>query len=431
MSRPLFSVLVPTRDRPDTLRHTLATVVNQGREDYEIVVADNCGSPETRRVVEELGSPLVRYTRSEEVLPMAANWERGLALCSGEYITVLGDDDAFLPSTLALAEKLIRVTGAEILSWRPHVYWWPDTIAYWVRSRLFIEFGNGASWIKSRKTLEGFYAGSRGFSEIPAIYWSFFHRNIIDEGRRRHGAFFVPVDAPPDISSGILGLHLTQRYAQSSRALSIRGNSGKSNGTAQWMRSLGNEQREKYYREERVGMRGMVHDSMVPSPNLIIFVASTKLKCKERYFPDDPLLGVNLEQVVRILLANLNLDPEAYEENLSDTLALASKIGMRVDPSAIPPKAPLERVPQRGPLAKDDGMIGGLAVDCDLVRVQNVADAASLAESLMPPVESYLEGGHGKARDRGFESYASSFPETETASRAEPGGWRAWLRRRA
>jgi glycosyltransferase involved in cell wall biosynthesis len=161
MTAPRFSVLIPARDRPDTLRHTLATVAAQGGGDYEIVVADNCGGAEIRRIAEQFAGPALRYLRSDEILPMAANWERGLGACSGEYVTVLGDDDAFLPSTLAAARKLIALTQAELISWRAHVYWWPDTIAYWHRNRLFVNLGGGASPVKSRPTLEQFYRARR------------------------------------------------------------------------------------------------------------------------------------------------------------------------------------------------------------------------------------------------------------------------------
>lgn len=416
MSRPLFSVLVPTRDRPDTLRHTLATVANQGREDYEIVVADNCGSPETRRVVDELGSPLVRYTRSDEVLPMAENWERGLALCSGDYVTVLGDDDAFLPSTLQLAEKLISATDAELVSWRPQTYWWPNTIAYWNRNRLYVSFGNSATLVDSRPALEQFYAGAIGFGVIPTVYTAFFHRRIVEEARRRHGGFFVPPDAPPDVSSGILGLHLTRRFAYSDRALTLRGNSAKSNGTAQWMRSLGSEQREVYFREERVGVQGMIHASLVPSPNLLVLIASTKLKCRERYFPDDATLKVDLHELVRSMVASLNHDPAAYDDNLRDARDLAAKIGMAIEPGSIPPKAFGEKPSGWGPMVNQHGQIDGLSVNCDLAGAYDVAAAARLVEALSPPADSFLAGA---ARDAGEAAADVSYEPAQAAQAAQ------------
>jgi glycosyltransferase involved in cell wall biosynthesis len=385
MNAPRFSILVPTRDRPATLRHTLATVAAQPGDDYEIVVADNCGGPETRAIVEALQAPAVRYLRSDEVLPMAENWERGLAQCSGEYVTVLGDDDGLVPSTLTLARRLIDITRSELISWSPHAYWWPDTIVPWLRNLLIVNPEDGAMQYESREVLEAFYRGAVGFSFIPMIYCAFFHRRLIDEARLRHGGFFVPRDTAPDISSGILGLHLTQSFTLSKRPLSIRGNSGKSNGTAQWARSLGAEQREIYFREERIGLQGMIHPALVPSPNLHIIVASAKLKCKEAYFPEDDALPVDLADVLRTMVANLNFEPEAYEDNLRDVEALAGKLGIELDPDEIPAMEMVERRRGWGFELNDDSSLARLRVNCDLAGVHHIADAARLVDALLPP----------------------------------------------
>lgn len=386
-----FSVLVPARDRPDTLRHTLATVLAQGGDDYEVVVADNCGGPEVRRVVDQFGSPRLRYSRSDEILPMAANWERGLALCRGEFITVLGDDDALVPDALAALRKLIAATRAEVITWRAHVYWWPDTIVTWNRNRLYVNLGGGARLVKSRSTLEQFYRGALGFELIPTIYTSFFHRRVVDDARRRHGGLFVPVDTAPDVASGILGLYLSEAFAVSGRPLSVRGNSGRSNGTAQWARSLGAKQREIYFREERVGLLGFIHRKLVPSPNLGILIASSKLKCKEACFPEDAGLQVDLPGLVRELIANLNHDPDAYDDNLRDARALAEKIDMRLDAADVPPKQPREQKVAWGPIVNADGEVDRICVNCDLAGVSDIAGAARLVEALMPPLDSFLE----------------------------------------
>lgn len=387
-----FSILVPTRDRPATLRHTLATIASQPGDDYEIVVADNCGTRETREIVEALDPRKVRYVRSEEVLPMAENWERGLAMCSGEYVTVLGDDDGFVPSTLEMARKLIAVSGAELLFWSPHTYWWPDTIVPWTRNLLVVDLRDGAAEIRSRPVLEQFYAGELSFGDIPMIYSGFFHRGIIEEAYRRHDGFFVPTDTAPDISSGILGLHITESHVRSHRPLSIRGNSGKSNGTAQWARSLGAEQRKVYFREERIGLQGMIHESLVPSPNLNIIVASAKLKCRAAYFPDDDALAVDLGRVVHDMVGSLNFDPEAYEDNLHDALALAKKLGITVDRDTVQPKHSRERKLAWGPQLNKDGTVPFINVNGNLAGLSNVADAARLIESLLSATEGYLRG---------------------------------------
>ena len=387
MSEMRFSILVPTRDRPETLRHTLATLAAQPGEDYEIIVADNCCTPETRRVVEEVGSPRIRYTRSEEVLPMSENWERGLALCTGEYVTVLGDDDAFVPSALAIARRLVELTHAEIIGWDPHVYWWPNAIVPWNRNLLVLLLGDQAMEVSSREVLEKFYRGEISMRQLPMIYTAFFHRGVIEEAKRRYDAFFVPKDTAPDVASGILGMHITESHVRCMRPLSIRGNSGKSTGTAQWARSLGAEQREKYFREERVGLQGMIHESLVPSPNLSVIVESVKLKCKDAYFPDDPSLEVDRGRLLGELLSSLNDDPEAYDDNLRDASALAEKLGIALAASQIPEKKSFTRTRTWGPTRNPDGTFAQWTINGDLAGLQHIADAARLVDAVLTPAE--------------------------------------------
>ena len=60
MSGPRFSVVIPTRERADTLRFALQTCLVQNYKDYEIVVCDNCSSSATKEVVELIRIPAHR-----------------------------------------------------------------------------------------------------------------------------------------------------------------------------------------------------------------------------------------------------------------------------------------------------------------------------------------------------------------------------------
>jgi len=383
MSTPRFSILIPTRDRPVTFRHTLATALSQSGDDFEIVVADNASGPAVATIVEEAASSRIRTIRSNEILPMTRNWELGLAQCRGEYVTILGDDDGLLPSTLQCARLLLDATQARLLSWTPHTYWWPDTIVYWNSNRLIARFGDGAHWYGSRSMLQGFYDDTQGYGMLPMIYSSFVHRDCIAGVVKRHGGYFN-IPQVPDVVSGVVNLLQSDRVLFSRRALSVRGNSGKSNGTAQWARSLGGKQRDTFFQEENAHLKEIIHPSLVPSPNLEILIASVKLQCKDLYFPDDRELNVNIASVVSRMLANLNSDPDAYEANLDEALQLARKHGIVVEPASIPNKGSVSRRKFSGPMPETDGKLSTLVVDCDQAGVQDVAAAARLADALMP-----------------------------------------------
>ena len=83
MATPRFSVVIPTRQRANTLRHTLQTCLAQDYDDYEIVVCDNFSSPETRQVVDDCASERIVYLRTSRPLAMSVNWELAVEQARG------------------------------------------------------------------------------------------------------------------------------------------------------------------------------------------------------------------------------------------------------------------------------------------------------------------------------------------------------------
>src|SRR5580698_6500214 len=91
MSDIKFSVVIPTRERPATLRHCLRTCLNQNFDDYEVIVSDNGSIAATREVVDEAASPKVRYVKTPEPLSLASSWEFAVSHAWGEYVLLIGD----------------------------------------------------------------------------------------------------------------------------------------------------------------------------------------------------------------------------------------------------------------------------------------------------------------------------------------------------
>src|SRR2546423_6112022 len=94
---PLFSIVIPTRNRGHLLKSALQSALDQRFSDYEIVVSNNCSSDNTAAVVEEVGGSTVRMVRPRQVLSMPDHWEFALDHARGQYVTYLSDDDALCP----------------------------------------------------------------------------------------------------------------------------------------------------------------------------------------------------------------------------------------------------------------------------------------------------------------------------------------------
>src|SRR6266511_1574677 len=125
--RPLISIVIPTRERVETLRSTLGTVVEQQSDRVEFIVADNASSDGTREFVATIRDSRLRYINSGKRLSMSANWELALSHARGDYIVIIGDDDAFIPGAV---DRLIGDMGtfpSDVYVWPKHTYVWPTS----------------------------------------------------------------------------------------------------------------------------------------------------------------------------------------------------------------------------------------------------------------------------------------------------------------
>ena len=112
----LLSVLLPTRDRLEYLRHAVESVRRQEGEDWEIVVSDNDSTEDVAGYVASLEDPRIRYVRTPRFVPVTENWNNALRHSRGDYVVMLGDDDALLPGYLrALTELVARFQDPDVI----------------------------------------------------------------------------------------------------------------------------------------------------------------------------------------------------------------------------------------------------------------------------------------------------------------------------
>jgi hypothetical protein len=102
-----ISVLLPTRDRLELLPHAVASIRRLEDPDWEIVISDNCSSGDVEGYVTSLGDERVRYLRTPELLPITDNWNNALEHSTGDYVLMLGDDDALLSDYFTTIRRLI------------------------------------------------------------------------------------------------------------------------------------------------------------------------------------------------------------------------------------------------------------------------------------------------------------------------------------
>lgn len=105
-ANPVISVIMPVYKRPQYFKKALESVLDQDfTGQYEIVVVDNNTEEgeanENQRIVEAAKSDKILYYRNEKNIGMFGNWNRGIELSRGKFVTYCHDDDLLLPSALS------------------------------------------------------------------------------------------------------------------------------------------------------------------------------------------------------------------------------------------------------------------------------------------------------------------------------------------
>jgi glycosyltransferase involved in cell wall biosynthesis len=113
VSGPLFSVIIPTFDRPDLLREAVESVLVQTVGDFECIVVDDAG-PTPAQVVSDRRVRVERHTSNRGE---AGARNTGLREARGRYVVFLDDDDEFTPDRLQLALEGLKSAPISIC-WR-------------------------------------------------------------------------------------------------------------------------------------------------------------------------------------------------------------------------------------------------------------------------------------------------------------------------
>lgn len=226
-----FTVVLPTRERHDTLLHSLRTVVEQDYEQLTIIVSDNMSSPATRQVVESFADPRINYLNTGRRVGMSENFEFALSHVQGGWVVVLGDDDGLLPGALHRADALIQATGCEAISSALCNFVWPGR-SQGQPGRLHVPLGrSGWSWRQSSSWRNRLMEHRADYSQLPYLYTGgMVAMSAVERMRRADGRLIC--SKVPDIYSALALSAVTERYLAVHEPLVIMGTSKHSSGSS-------------------------------------------------------------------------------------------------------------------------------------------------------------------------------------------------------
>jgi glycosyltransferase involved in cell wall biosynthesis len=228
----LITVMIPTRERADTLEHCLATCVNQTDDRLRILVSDNASQDSTKGVVERFQARdrRVEYINPGRRLGMSEHWEFALGQIHEGFVTVLGDDDALFPDALVTLREILGTRpDTDAISWPYSFYGYPELYVP-SKNHLGIAFDKRNEVRKSRDWLPKLTAFDVFYFELPMIYHGLVRVAVLDEIRARAGRLIL--SSVPDVYLAIAVASSIESYYRLSKSMTLAGTSHHSYGAA-------------------------------------------------------------------------------------------------------------------------------------------------------------------------------------------------------
>lgn len=241
MQKPLISIVVPTRDRPDTLEITLRSLALHTSNRIEIVVQDNMSGQDTVDIVTRAAQrdSRIRYFRAPHPTSQRQSFEFGLREATGDYLSIIGDDDGFCLGSLDWLVAQLETHRVDAVRWNLVSYIWPS-LSTDKAGFVFLHpvhcFGDSLIVRAEPLITAALEAKVNGSWDNILVYHGMISRRIYDKMRQMTGGEFFAYPMPDVYAHNLLPL-ICDKILQVNDIVSIYGQSGHSAG-ASWTRAL-------------------------------------------------------------------------------------------------------------------------------------------------------------------------------------------------
>ncbi len=232
--RPLISFAIPTKNRYRYLLKLMDSCVKIKSKNFEIVIHDN--TEDNTDILEYLNGiedQRISYFHNPEFLDMVENCNSAIKSCKGEYICLIGDDDAFTPSLIDLVPYL-KENNIKLFNTAIPIYEWPD-VKHPIYGKKFAgrisfrRFNSKMKTIDTRKELSKVVAhGGTKMFRLPKIYHGVVHESVFSKLESKYGTYFP--GPSPDMACSVAVCEFIDDYVYLDAPLIISGHGAKSAG---------------------------------------------------------------------------------------------------------------------------------------------------------------------------------------------------------
>lgn len=276
-SKPSISVIIPTRERADTLLFAIRTALLQNSDDYEVIVSDNFSQDNTKKVVQSFNDPRLVYVNPGRRLSMCDNYEFALEHARGKHVIFIGDDDAIMPGAIDRLQITIGNKPNSVYCWSKPNYTWPKSGKPAFVSDLIPK--TYPSKINLKKLARRFVVQMRGSEWLTSPYHGAVSKRILDMIKSQTGRVFHSTQ--PDVFTAFAIPVFSDIAINVGYAVTVAGRSPKANSAV------------AYDKNSRVNTEKMlleygdykIHPSLFPGIDLLANVIPDSILVAMDKFP--------------------------------------------------------------------------------------------------------------------------------------------------
>jgi glycosyltransferase involved in cell wall biosynthesis len=385
-----FTVIIPTRERADTLYHSLKTCVMQEYPNLDILVSDNFSRDGTKDIVEAFHDSRIKYINPGKRISMSHNWEFALERVKEGYVLFLGDDDGLLPGSITEISQILAHNRLMAINWKSDQYLWPSFNRTNRANLLKISLDNKIIVAKGSDELVKLINCENGYERVPWLYKGFVHIDKIQMVKKISGNFFHSMI--PDVYSGIALANVIDEYFYSFKPYSLDGISGHSNGASYAIDSGDKIAAKMFLSEKNIPLHeGFLYQSAY------LLTAESVFQAISHKVLDPNDFSVDISKFFEAAMKEVEREPNARYSNVVDSIFFTASY-FRVPIKDV--DALIRRYPNRPFDNKHNINIEGfnkfknrVEVDANKFSVENIFDAAILHQKINKNPSKYLQAG--------------------------------------
>lgn len=286
----LISIIIPTRDRAEYLKHSIQTAISIPDKNVEIIISDNASIDGTKDILKSLKDKRLKYVNTGKRVSMRANFEFALKASSGEYVIFFGDDDGIIPQQFKYLRYILEEHTPDALSWDFLTYVWPIK-GYgkktgglrFVKKKIFgnvIQVNNK----ESKETLLN--ADFLNESKLPRIYHGCMSRHFLDTLINKDGIYFC--SRSPDLHMSFRAAQKGGEFFRINHPFTINGMSPASTGGGSRSLDTSNKSLSKSFEYKSETEMDPIQD-LLPLTKSMGFSFLSAVETLRYHFPNPPM----------------------------------------------------------------------------------------------------------------------------------------------